>query len=117
MPTNTHDPFGDFRPVVPSIIRLLAGIIVLIVVQSIVLGFPGITTQIVPGTAFSIASFVIFTLGLIVAAVVLKYGKQLPNFSRTTTRTKRPTRPIWHGSFNWTPLTFLKGVVRTWSGT
>ena len=57
MPTNTHDPFGDFRPVMPSVIRLLAGIIVLIVVQSIVLGFPGIT-QIVPGTAFSIASFV-----------------------------------------------------------
>src|SRR5207245_10666760 len=76
MPINTHDSFGDFRPLMPSLIRLLAGIIVLIVVQSIILGFPGIT-QTVPGTSYSVVSLTLFTVGLVVSAVVLKYGTQL----------------------------------------
>jgi len=61
MPTNTQDPFGDFRH---NAFRHTTspGIIVLIVVQSIVLGFPGIS-QTVPGTSFSVASFAIFTVG------------------------------------------------------
>src|SRR5690242_11577592 len=93
MPASTQDPFGNFRPIMPSIIRLLAGSIVLIVVQSIVLGFPGIT-QIVPGTTFSIASFVILTLGLIVAAVVLKYGTQLANAVSDTYRSYKAYAPV-----------------------
>src|SRR5437867_12527663 len=112
MPTNTHDPFGDFRPVVPSVIRLLAGIIVLIVVQSIVLGFPGIT-QLVPGTAFSIASFVIFTLGLIVAAVVLKYGIQLANFVGDTYKTYKGYAPILAWIFQLTAIYILYSVTKT----
>jgi len=36
--TGSNDPFGSFRPLVPSFMRLVAGIIVLIVVESIVLG-------------------------------------------------------------------------------
>ena len=113
MPTNTHDPFGDFRPVMPSVIRLLAGIIVLIVVQSIVLGFPGITTQIVPGTAFSIASFVIFTLGLIVAAVVLKYGTQLANVVSDTYKAYRAYAPILAWIFQLTAIYILYSVSKT----
>src|SRR5437899_12055166 len=83
MPANTQDSFGDFRPLLPSIIRLLAGIIVLIVVQSVVLGFPGVN-QTVLGTSFSVASFAIFTVGLVVAAVVLQYGTQLPSAASAT---------------------------------
>ncbi len=112
MPTNTHDPFGDFRPVMPSVIRLLAGIIVLIVVQSIVLGFPGIT-QLVPGTAFSIASFVIFTLGLIVAAVVLKYGTQLANVVSDTYKAYRAYAPILAWIFQLTAIYILYSVSKT----
>ena len=113
MPTSSHDPFGDFRPVMPSVIRLLAGIIVLIVVQSIVLGFPGITTQIVPGTAFSIASFVIFTLGLIVAAVVLKFGTQLANVVSDSYRTYKAYAPILAWVFQLTAIYILYSVSKT----
>src|SRR5437870_13901048 len=112
MPTSSHDPFGGFPPVMPSVIRLLAGIIVLIVVQSIVLGFPGIT-QLVPSTAFTIASFVIFTLGLIVAAVVLKYGTQLANVVSDTYKAYRAYAPILAWVFQLTPIHILYSVRKT----
>src|SRR2546427_2158685 len=112
MPANTHDPFGDFRPVLPSIIRLLAGIIVLIVVQSIVLGFPGIT-QTVPGTTFSVASFAIFTVGLVVAAVVLKYGTQLASAVSDTYKTYRAYAPILAWIFQVMGLYILYSVSKT----
>ena len=66
----------DFRPIMPPLIRLLAGIIVLVVIQATVLGFPGIT-QVIPMTTVTIASMVIFMLGLVVAGIVLKFGTQL----------------------------------------
>ena len=112
MPTNTPDPFGDFRPILPSIIRLLAGIIVLIVVQSIVLGFPGIT-QLVPGTTFSIASFAIFTVGLVVAAVVLKYGTQLASAVSATYKSYKALAPILAWIFQLTALYILYTVSKT----
>ncbi len=112
MPTNTQDPFGDFRPIMPSVIRLLAGIIVLIVVQSIILGFPGIT-QIVPGTTFSIASFVIFTLGLIVAAVVLKYGTQLAIAVSDTYKAYKAYAPVLAWVFQLMALYILYSVMQT----
>src|SRR5207245_998195 len=93
MPTNTHDSFGDFRPLMPSLIRLLAGIIVLVVVQSIILGFPGIT-QTVPGTSYSVVSLALFTVGLVVAAVVLKYGTQLASAVSDTYKAYRAYAPI-----------------------
>jgi hypothetical protein len=112
MPANTQDPFGDFRPVMPSIIRLLAGIIVLIVVQSIVLGFPGIT-QIVPGTTFSIASFAIFTVGLVVAAVVLKYGTQLASAVSDTYKAYKAYAPVLAWIFQITALYIVYSVTKT----
>jgi hypothetical protein len=111
MPANTQDPFGDFRPVMPSIIRLLAGIIVLIVVQSIVLGFPGIT-QTVPGTTFSIATFAIFTVGLVVAAVVLKYGTQLASAVSDTYKAYRTYAPILAWIFQITALYIVYSVSK-----
>ncbi len=68
----------DFRPIMPPLIRLLAGIIVLVVTESIILGFPSIS-QLLPGTSITVASAVIFTLGLFVSVIVLKYGTQLAN--------------------------------------
>ena len=66
----------DFRPIMPPLIRLLAGVIVLIVIQATILSFPGIT-QLIPTTGITIANVVIFTLGLVVAGIVLKYGTLL----------------------------------------
>ena len=111
MPANSQDQFGDFRPVMPSIIRLLAGIIVLIVVQSIILGFPGIA-QTVPGTMFSIASFAIFTVGLVVAAVVLKYGTQLASAVSDTYKAYRAYAPILAWIFQITALYILYSVSK-----
>ncbi len=112
MPTSSHDPLGDFRPIMPSVIRLLAGIIVLIVVQSIVLGFQGIT-QIGPGTTFSIASLVIFTLGLIVAAVVLKFGTQLANVVSDTYKSYKAYAPVLAWIFQLTAIYILYSVSKT----
>src|SRR5712691_151751 len=112
MPTSTHDSFGDFRPLMPSVIRLLAGIIVLIVVQSIVLGFPGIT-QLVPGTSFSVASFAIFTVGLVVATVVLKYGTQLASAVSDTYKAYRTYAPILAWIFQLMALYILYSVMQT----
>jgi hypothetical protein len=112
MPANTQDPFGDFRPIMPSIIRLLAGIIVLIVVQSIVLAFPGIT-QTVPGTTFSIASFAIFTVGLVVAAVVLKYGTQLASAVSDTYKAYKAYASVLAWIFQITALCIVYSVTKT----
>ena len=74
--TGSNDPFGSFRPLVPSFMRLVAGIIVLIVVESIVLGFPGLT-QTVPSSTVTISSLIIFLVGFVATVLVFKYGTQL----------------------------------------
>lgn len=112
MPSSTQDPFGDFRPLMPSIVRLLAGIIVLVVIQSIVLGFPGVN-QMVQGTSFSIASFAIFAVGLVVAAVVLKYGTQLASAVADTYKNYRAIAPILAWIFQLTALYILYTVTKT----
>src|SRR5467141_244791 len=112
MQTNTPDPFGDFRPLLPSIIRLLAGIIVLIVVQSIGVCLPGIS-QTVQGTSFSVASFAIFTVGLVVAAVVLKYGTQLASAVSDTYKAYRAYAPVLAWIFQVMALYILYSVSKT----
>ena len=112
MPTNTHDSFGDFRPLMPSLIRLLAGIIVLIVVQSIILGFPGIT-QTVPGTSYSVVSLALFTVGLVVAAIVLKYGTQLASAVSDAYKAYRSYAPILAWIFQLMALYILYTVSKT----
>ncbi len=112
MPANTQDPFGDFRPLMPSLIRLLAGIIVLIVVQSIVLGFPGIN-QTVQGTSFAIASFVILAVGLVVAFVVLKYGTMLASAIADTYKSYKALAPVLAWIFQLMALYILYTVSKT----
>ena len=63
----------DFQPLMPSAIRLLAGVIVLLVVQGIVLGFPGIN-QPLPSSTVSVSSLLVLAIGLIGAVVVYKFG-------------------------------------------
>jgi len=68
--------WGNFTPVMPAFIRLMASLIVLVVVEAVVLGFPGIT-QNVSGTNVSIAALSALFIGLVVAFIVLKYGTQI----------------------------------------
>ncbi len=68
----------DFQPLMPSAIRLFAGIIVLLVVQGIVLGFPGIN-QALPSSTVSVSSLLVMAVGLIAAVVVYKFGTQFAN--------------------------------------
>ena len=68
--------WGSFTPVMPAFIRLMASLIVLVVVEAVVLGFPGIT-QNVSGTNVSIANLSALFIGLVVAFIVLKYGTQI----------------------------------------
>ncbi len=68
----------DFRPIMPSLIRLMAGIIVLFAVQTIILGFQGITQPIL-NSAITTSSLALFTIGVLAAIVVLKFGTQLSN--------------------------------------
>ncbi len=68
---------GDFQPLMPSLIRLLAGVLVLVVVQAVILGFPGIVGQTIPGSTIGTAALLGFCFGLVAAVVVLKFGTQL----------------------------------------
>jgi hypothetical protein len=74
--TDADKTWGAFAPVMPAFIRLVVGVIVLIVVEAVVLGFPGIGYN-VSGTSISVADIAVFTIGLIVALIVLKFGTQL----------------------------------------
>src|SRR6266571_8728665 len=83
----------DFRPILPSLIRLLAGVIVLVAIQSIVLGFPGITNT-VAGSQYTMAGIAAFAIGLIAAIVVLKFGTQLASAAGEAYRSIKDYAPL-----------------------
>ena len=101
----------NFRPIMPPLIRLLAGIIVLIVIQATVLGFPGIT-QFIPGTSLTIASMILFTLGLVVAGIVLKFGTQLAESLGDAYKRYRTWTPLLAYLFQMTALFILYTVSK-----
>ncbi len=65
-----------YHSILPSLVRLLIGIIMLAVVQNIIVGFPGMT-QALPTTSLTAASLTTLAVGLAAAMVVLKFGPQL----------------------------------------
>lgn len=83
----------DLRPVLSPLIRLLAAAIVLIVVQNIVLGFPGITRPILNST-YTMAGLAAFAIGLIGSIVVLKFGTQLSNAAGDAYRSIKDYAPL-----------------------
>ncbi len=101
----------NFRPIMPPLIRLLAGIIVLIVIQATVLGFPGIT-QLIPSTNLTIASMILFTLGLVVAGIVLKFGTQLAESLGDAYKSYRTWTPLLAWLFQMTALFILYTVSK-----
>ncbi|HZY94043.1 MAG TPA: hypothetical protein VFE98_04175 [Candidatus Bathyarchaeia archaeon] len=60
----------------PAFIRLIAGVIVLVVVEAIFLNFPG-TSSLISGTPLTVAAIAVFIIGLIVAVILLRFGTQL----------------------------------------
>jgi hypothetical protein len=101
----------DFRPIMPPLIRLIAGIIVLVVIQATVLGFPGITA-LIPTTTFTIAALVVFTLGLIVSAIVLKFGTQLATGVGEAYKSYRSFTPLLAWLFQMVALVILYDVSK-----
>src|SRR6266480_2808525 len=73
--STSNKTWGAFAPVMPSFIRLVAGVIVLVIVEAVVLGFPGISNPIT-GSTISVANIVVFMLGLIVCFIILKFCTQ-----------------------------------------
>jgi hypothetical protein len=74
--SGSNNTWGAFTPVMPAFIRLIAGVIVLVIVEAVVLSFQGIT-QPISGSTISIANIAVFLIGLIVAFIVFKFGTQL----------------------------------------
>jgi len=83
----------DLRPVLPPFIRLIASAIVLIAIQSIVLGFPGINQPVLNST-YTTAGLVVFAVGLVGAIVVLKFGTQLGNAAGEAYRSIKDYAPL-----------------------
>ena len=76
--SSNKSSWGAFEPVMPSFIRLVAGVIVLVIFEAVILGFPGIANNI-SGTQISVADIAVFFIGLVVCFIVLKFGTQLAN--------------------------------------
>lgn len=77
----------------PALIRLIAGVILLLVVELVVLGFPGLYNYI-SGTQVTGVNLAVFIIGLIAALIILKFGTQFANAVSEAYRAYK----------NWTPL-------------
>jgi len=110
MPTNSNpDPMASFRPLMPSFIRLIASIVVLVVVESVVLGFQGIN-QNVYGTTVTVANIAVLFIGLIVALVVLKFGTQFSNAFSEAYKKYNTFSPVLQWTFQIIGLWILYAV-------
>ncbi|OLD54617.1 hypothetical protein AUI46_07890 [archaeon 13_1_40CM_2_52_13] len=91
--STSNKTWGAFTPVMPSFIRLVVGVIVLVIVEAVVLGFPGISNNIT-GSNVSVANIVVFMIGLIVCFIVLKFGTQLANTVQDTYKNYKAWTPL-----------------------
>jgi len=109
--SKTPGMMDDFRPIMPSLIRLLAGVIVLIVAQSVVLGFPGIA-QSIPSTTMTMATVASLSIGLVATVVVLKFGTQLANAVGAGYRSMKNYAPLLGYFFQIAALWILYSATR-----
>jgi hypothetical protein len=93
----------------PAFIRLIVGVVVLVVVQGIVLGFPGVTNNIT-GTSISIANVTIFFIGVIVALIILKFGTQLSQVVSDAYKDFRAWTPLLTWFFQIVAIAILYAV-------
>lgn len=110
--SKTPGMMDDFRPIMPSLIRLLAGVVVLLVAQSVVLGFPGIT-QNIPNTTMTMATVASLSIGLLVTVVVLKFGTQLGNAVGEGYRSMKNYAPLLVYFFQIAALWILYNATRS----
>src|SRR5437870_13217852 len=76
--STSNKSWGAFAPVMPSFIRLVAGVIVLVIVEAVILGFPGVANPITRSSLL-VANIVVFILGLNICLINLKFLTQLPD--------------------------------------
>src|SRR2546428_2317328 len=69
--SGSNSTWGAFSPVMPAFIRLIAGVIVLVVIEAVVLGFSGVF-QNNSSSTISISNIVVFMIGPVVALVDFK---------------------------------------------
>src|SRR5216117_899657 len=91
--STSNKSWGAFAPVMPSFIRLVAGVIVLVIVEAVVLGFPGISTPLT-GSTISVAAFVVFMFGFFVCFIMLNFGTQLAYTVSDTDKNYRTWTPL-----------------------
>src|SRR6266566_2510452 len=101
--TSNKGTWGAFTPVMPAFVRLVAGVIVLVILEAVILGFPGIGYNIT-GTQLSVANIAVFMIGLIVCFIVLKFGTQLANAASDAYKSYRTWTPLLPDSGNRNPL-------------
>src|SRR5881396_58434 len=108
--SSSDKTWGAFAPVMPSFIRLIAGVIVLVVVEAVVLGFPGISSPIT-GSTISVANIVVFMIGLIVCFVILKFGTQLATTVSDAYKSYRTWTPLLAYFFQIVAIAILYAVT------
>src|SRR2546428_5781364 len=74
--SGSNSTWGAFTPVMPAFIRLVAGVIVLVIIEAVGLGFPGVG-QPISGSTISIPNIAVFMIGLVGALIRFKFGTQL----------------------------------------
>jgi len=109
--SSSDKTWGAFAPVMPSFIRLIAGVIVLVVVEAVVLGFPGISSPIT-GSTISVANIVVFMIGLIVCFVILKFGTQLATTVSDAYKSYRTWTPLLAYFFQIVAIGILYAVTK-----
>src|SRR5207244_4988511 len=97
--------------VMPPLIPILSIINVLIDIQATHLSFTGITA-LIPTTTFTIAALVVFTLGLVVSAIVLKFGTQLATSLGDAYKSYRNYTPLLTWLFQMIALVILYNVSK-----
>lgn len=95
----------DFHSIIPPLVRLLVGVIALLVIQNVVLNFPGMT-QSLPGIAtLTAAGLAVLAVGLVMALVVLKFGTQLSSAVADAYRSAKAWAPL---------LTYFFQIAALW---
>lgn len=102
--------WGAFTPVMPAFIRLIAGVVVLVIVEAVILGFPGIN-YIITGTQVSIANVAVFMIGLIVCLIVLKFGTQFADAASDAYKNYRTWTPLLAYFFQIVAIAILYAVT------
>ena len=108
--TSNKGTWGAFTPVMPAFVRLVAGVIVLVILEAVILGFPGIGYNIT-GTQLSVANIAVFMIGLIVCFIVLKFGTQLANAASDAYKSYRAWTPLLAYFFQIVAIAILYAVT------